>query len=70
MVQLVCWHQEPRRAPSPGALNERRLETFRERFSSMGVGERFMYGTHYSAPAFVAFLRILSTVRPSTAPRM
>ncbi|KAL1518989.1 hypothetical protein AB1Y20_003258 [Prymnesium parvum] len=38
-----------------GALNPVRLEVFRERYYAMEPGERFYYGTHYSAPAFVAY---------------
>ena len=41
-----------------GALNEARLEIFRERFSSLPQGDAFMYGTHYSTPAFVSFYLI------------
>ena len=41
-----------------GALDAARLAIFRERFESMPAGERFMYGTHYSAPAFVAYFLI------------
>ena len=38
-----------------GALNEKRLAIFRERYDSMEPGQRFLYGTHYSAPAFVSY---------------
>ena len=38
-----------------GALDAERLERFRERCASLEPSERFLYGTHYSAPAFVGF---------------
>ena len=38
-----------------GALDEARLRHLRERCASLEPGDRFLYGTHYSAPAFVAF---------------
>ena len=38
-----------------GALDASRLEGFRERCASLEPSARFLYGTHYSAPAFVAF---------------
>ena len=38
-----------------GALSEKRLHLFRERYESMEPGQRFLYGTHYSAPGFVAY---------------
>ena len=38
-----------------GALSEKRCALFRERCESMEPAQRFMYGTHYSAPGFVAF---------------
>ena len=38
-----------------GALDADRLEGFRERCASLEPESRFLYGTHYSAPAFVAF---------------
>ena len=45
-----------------GALSPRRLQLFRERHESMEPGQRFLYGTHYSAPAFVAFFLLLCHV--------
>lgn len=40
-----------------GALNEKRLKTFRQRYEQMPTGEgmppKFMYGTHYSTPGYV-----------------
>ena len=35
-----------------GALNEKRLQYFQERFRDMPktMGEPFLYGTHYSTP--------------------
>eukprot|EP00965_Chrysotila_dentata_P118101 3903618-Pleurochrysis_carterae.AAC.2 len=41
-----------------GALNAERLAVFRERFASLPHGEAFMYGTHYSTPAFVSYFLI------------
>jgi factor associated with neutral sphingomyelinase activation len=38
-----------------GALNEERLAMFRERYESLPPEDRFMYGTHYSAPGFVSY---------------
>eukprot|EP00966_Prymnesium_polylepis_P005391 124101-Prymnesium_polylepis.2 len=38
-----------------GALNPSRLEGFRERYRAMEPAEAFYYGTHYSAPGFVAY---------------
>ena len=38
-----------------GALDPNRLMRFRERASALEADQRFLYGTHYSAPAFVAF---------------
>ena len=32
-----------------------RLARFRERAACLDVGQRFLYGTHYSTPAFVAY---------------
>jgi factor associated with neutral sphingomyelinase activation len=43
-----------------GALDEARLRLFRERYASMPPGEAFMFGTHFSAPAFVAFFLLRS----------
>ena len=37
-----------------GALNKRRLDFFLKRYSQLPVDERFMYGTHYSTPGYVA----------------
>lgn len=36
-----------------GALNSKRLEELKERFSIMPPEEKFLYGTHYSTPAYV-----------------
>eukprot|EP00434_Breviolum_minutum_P003767 symbB.v1.2.003316.t1/scaffold187.1/size278738/1 len=39
-----------------GALSEKRLNYFRERMAGMPEGqERFLYGTHYSTPAYVIY---------------
>lgn len=38
-----------------GALNEKRLTYFRERMEGMSAEERFLYGTHYSTPAYVIY---------------
>lgn len=38
-----------------GALNARRLEYFKERMADMTEDERFLYGTHYSTPAYVIY---------------
>lgn len=38
-----------------GALTPSRLALFRERCASMEEDSQFLYGTHYSAPAFVAY---------------
>lgn len=35
-----------------GALNSKRLNDFRHRFSEMG-NPKFLYGTHYSTPGYV-----------------
>lgn len=36
-----------------GALNKARLEELKERFELMPPEDRFIYGTHYSTPAYV-----------------
>jgi hypothetical protein len=36
-----------------GALNPKRLAEVRERFEAMPEEDRFLYGTHYSTPAYV-----------------
>lgn len=36
-----------------GALNAARLEELKERFEAMPPEDRFLYGTHYSTPAYV-----------------
>jgi factor associated with neutral sphingomyelinase activation len=36
-----------------GAINPKRLTDFRERYAAMPTEEKFMYGTHYSTPAYV-----------------
>ena len=38
-----------------GALNAKRLEYFKERMTGMPPEERFLYGTHYSTPAYVIY---------------
>eukprot|EP00299_Pterocystis_sp_00344_P015525 c7760_g1_i2.p1 GENE.c7760_g1_i2~~c7760_g1_i2.p1 ORF type:complete len:961 (-),score=246.06 c7760_g1_i2:23-2503(-) len=38
-----------------GALNPQRLQMFRQRFEQMDGDHKFMYGTHYSTPAFVLY---------------
>lgn len=40
-----------------GALNPRRLETFKQRYEDMSP-PKFLYGTHYSAPGYVIGLLI------------
>lgn len=40
-----------------GALNQRRLQSFRERYEQMPEN-KFLYGTHYSTPGFVLFYTI------------
>ena len=53
-----------------GALNEARLEMFRDRFNSLPQGDAFMYGTHYSNPAFVSFYLIRqAAARPCVCSR-
>ncbi|GAX12243.1 hypothetical protein FisN_1Hh173 [Fistulifera solaris] len=44
-----------------GALNEERLEYFRNRMLGMhDMGEDFLYGTHYSAPGYVLYYLVRS----------
>ena len=44
-----------------GALNEERLEYFRNRLLGMhDMGEDFLYGTHYSAPGYVLYYLVRS----------
>jgi factor associated with neutral sphingomyelinase activation len=44
-----------------GALNEKRLESFRQRFASMeGMEDPFLYGTHYSAAGYVLYYLVRS----------
>ena len=38
-----------------GALNTKRLEYFKERMETMPPDEQFLYGTHYSTPAYVIY---------------
>lgn len=38
-----------------GALNVKRLEYFKDRMKGMSEEERFLYGTHYSTPAYVIY---------------
>jgi len=38
-----------------GALSTKRLEYFKERMVGMSEEERFLYGTHYSTPAYVIY---------------
>eukprot|EP00927_Polykrikos_kofoidii_P039062 TRINITY_DN3349_c1_g1_i1.p1 TRINITY_DN3349_c1_g1~~TRINITY_DN3349_c1_g1_i1.p1 ORF type:complete len:992 (-),score=101.77 TRINITY_DN3349_c1_g1_i1:614-3589(-) len=38
-----------------GALNAKRLDYFKERMDGMSTDERFLYGTHYSTPAYVIY---------------
>jgi len=38
-----------------GALSRKRLDYFRERMRGMSEEERFLYGTHYSTPAYVIY---------------
>jgi len=38
-----------------GALSAKRLEYFKERMVGMSEDERFLYGTHYSTPAYVIY---------------
>jgi factor associated with neutral sphingomyelinase activation len=35
-----------------GAMNQKRLDDYRSRFSEV-PGEKYLYGTHYSAPGYV-----------------
>jgi factor associated with neutral sphingomyelinase activation len=44
-----------------GALNEKRLEYFQQRFAGMeGMDDPFLYGTHYSAAAYVLYYLVRS----------
>ena len=44
-----------------GALDEKRLEYFRNRLLGMqDMGEDFLYGTHYSAPGYVLYFLVRS----------
>lgn len=36
-----------------GALNEERLEEYKRRYNEIPEGEKYLYGTHYSAPGYV-----------------
>lgn len=36
-----------------GAINETRLEEYKRRYNEIPEGERYLYGTHYSAPGYV-----------------
>lgn len=36
-----------------GALNEDRLEEYKLRYNEIPEGEKYLYGTHYSAPGYV-----------------
>lgn len=36
-----------------GALNEERLEDYKKRYNEIPEGEKYLYGTHYSAPGYV-----------------
>ncbi|CAE7492553.1 lvsF [Symbiodinium sp. KB8] len=38
-----------------GALSEKRLSYFRERMAGMDGEDKFLYGTHYSTPAYVIY---------------
>lgn len=38
-----------------GALNQKRLDYFKERMCGMEADEEFLYGTHYSTPAYVIY---------------
>ena len=38
-----------------GALNKKKLEQYHERMQEMPEGEKFLYGTHYSTPAYVLY---------------
>eukprot|EP00397_Hematodinium_sp_SG-2012_P007160 GEMP01007202.1.p1 GENE.GEMP01007202.1~~GEMP01007202.1.p1 ORF type:complete len:894 (+),score=178.15 GEMP01007202.1:174-2855(+) len=38
-----------------GAMNEKRLHQYRERMHGLEPEERFLYGTHYSTPAYSLF---------------
>jgi factor associated with neutral sphingomyelinase activation len=36
-----------------GALSEKRLMEYKQRFFELPENERYLYGTHYSAPGYV-----------------
>lgn len=36
-----------------GALNQERLEEYKKRYNEIPDGEKYLYGTHYSAPGYV-----------------
>jgi factor associated with neutral sphingomyelinase activation len=36
-----------------GALDPKRLKDYKDRFEAMPPEEKFLYGTHYSTPAYV-----------------
>lgn len=38
-----------------GAMNHQRLQSFKHRMVDMPDGEKFLYGTHYSTPAYVLY---------------
>ncbi|CAD7951828.1 unnamed protein product [Amoebophrya sp. A120] len=41
-----------------GAMNPSRLRQFRERMREMPAGQKFLYGTHYSTPAYVLYFLV------------